>query len=180
MFKFAAYKARAQRGAHDEQGVAAVEFALIATPLFFLIFGLLELCMIFLFSAMLEHGTNEASRLIRTGQVQSASFDKNAFKTAVCDELYELFDCDGRLHVDVQSVSKFASANSLDPLDMDGNVDTDLFTFQPGGAGDIILVRTFYEWDLVTPILSRPLSNMNGNKRLVVSTEALRNEPFGN
>lgn len=179
MFNIATLKTRSKRGAKDEQGVAAVEFGLIATPLFFLIFGLLELCMVFLFSAMLEHGTNEAARLVRTGQVQSANFDKDAFKTAVCDELYELFDCEGKLHVDVQSVSKFASANSLDPLDMDGNVDTDVFTFQPGGAGDIILVRAFYEWDLVTPILSLPLSNMNGQKRLVVATEALRNEPFG-
>ncbi|MEL7546460.1 MAG: TadE/TadG family type IV pilus assembly protein [Pseudomonadota bacterium] len=180
MFKSTSFKTRVVRGAKNESGVAAVEFALIATPMFILIFGLLELCMVFLFSAMLEHGTNEAARLIRTGQVQNANLEKDAFKTAVCDELYDLFDCENSLHVDVQSVSNFASANSLDPLDTDRNVDPTVFTFQPGGAGDIILVRTFYEWDLITPVLSLPLSNMNGQKRLVSTTEALRNEPFGN
>ena len=40
------------------------------------------------------------------------------------------------------------------------------------------MVRAFYEWELVTPIISAPLANLSGNRRLIVSTATFRNEPF--
>ena len=48
-------------------------------------------------------------------------------------------------------------------------------TYQPGGPGDIVVVRLFYQW----PIYVSLLSNMTGNNRLLVATSAFRNEPFG-
>ena len=166
--------------AEDKRGIAAVEFAMIAIPFFFLIFGLLEVCAIFIMTTVLEHGLNEASRGIRTGQAQQAGFGPVAFKNAVCAELFDLLDCEGNLTLDVQTFSDFGSTSYSNPIDEDGNFTPAGFGFNPGGQNEIVVVRAFYEWKLFTPVMSAPLSNLNDGKRLLQSTIAFRNEPFGN
>lgn len=163
----------------DKEAVAAVEFALIAMPFFFLIFGLLEVCVLFIMSAILEHGISEAARTIRTGEMQENGFGQVAFKTAVCAELFNLLDCDSKLRFDVKTFGSFGATTNSSVLDADGNLDDTNFTFSPGAANEIVVVRVFYEWDLITPVLSAPLANMSGNRRLLQSTVAFRNEPFG-
>ena len=171
---------RMEEWAEDKRGIAAVEFAMIAIPFFFLIFGLLEVCAIFIMTTVLEHGLNEASRSIRTGQAQQAGFGAVAFKNAVCAELFDLLDCEGNLTLDVQTFSDFGSTSYNSPIDDDGNFTPDGFGFNPGGQNEIVVVRAFYEWKLFTPVMSAPLSNLNEGRRLLQSTIAFRNEPFGN
>lgn len=164
----------------DRRGVAAVEFAMIAAPFFFLIFGLLEICVIFIMSSVLEHGLNEAARGIRTGQLQTGgSFDRDAFEEIVCSEIFDLFACEGAIQLDVKTYSDFASTSNPSAIDEDGNLVSDDFEFNPGGANDIVVVRVFYEWELMTPILSALLANLSNNRRLLQSTVVFRNEPFG-
>ena len=168
--------------ASDKRGLAAVEFAMIAIPFFFLIFGLLEVCVIFIMSSILEHGANEASRAIKTGQFQSAGFDEATFKAAVCSELFGLMTCDDKLSLDVKTFSNF-SGTGADPSPIDpatGELADDGFGFNPGAQNEIVVVRVFYEWDLLIPVMSAPLSNMSNNRRLLQATIAFRNEPFGN
>lgn len=171
-------QARLERWVEDKNGIAAVEFALIAAPFFFLIFGLLEICVLFIMSTILEHGINEASRQIKTGQLQGNGFGQVAFKSAICSELFDLLSCDAKLRLDVKTFSSFADTQNPSVLDSDGDLDDSDFQFSPGGANEIVVVRVFYEWDLLTPILSAPLANMSGNRRLLQSTVAFRNEPF--
>lgn len=165
--------------AEDRRGVAAVEFAMIAIPFFFLIFGLLEVCVIFIMSAVLEHGLNEAARGIRTGELQSGDdFDRDAFEDIVCAEVFEMFECKGKIQLDVKTFDDFASTNSASPLDENGDLDPTGFEFDPGGRDDIVVVRAFYAWDLITPVMSAPLANMSGNRHLLQATVVFRNEPF--
>ncbi len=171
--------ARFRAWSKDNRGLAAVEFALIAMPFFFLIFGLLEVCVLFIMAAILEHGVNEAARGIRTGELQQNGFGQVAFKQAVCDEMFELLDCNSKLRFDVKTFSSFGATNNPPVLDADGNLDDSGFSFSPGGANDIVVVRVFYEWDLITPVMSAPLANMSGGRRLLQATVAFRNEPFG-
>ncbi len=171
-------QARLERWVKDRNGVAAVEFALIAAPFFFLIFGLLEICVLFIMSAILEHGISEASRQIRTGQLQDSGLGQAAFKTAICSELFDLMACDSKLRLDVKTFASFANSQDPGVLDGNGDLDDSDFEFSPGGANDIVVVRVFYEWNLLTPILSAPLANMSGSRRLLQSTVAFRNEPF--
>ncbi len=165
--------------ASDKRGIATVEFALIAVPFFFLIFGLLEVCVLFIMSAVLEHGAGEAARAIRTGQFQAGGFGDLAFKNAVCSELFGLMNCDSKLFLDVQTFSSFGGATNPSPIDDDGNLATDSFSFNAGGQNEIVVVRVFYEWDLIVPVLSKPLANMANDRRLIQATVAFRNEPFG-
>ena len=85
-----------------------------------------------------------------------------------------LFDCETGVYIDVKTYPSFASVNLTPPLDANGNFQ-DNMTYQPGGPGDIVVVRLFYQW----PIYVSLLQNMAGNKRLLVATAAFRNEPFG-
>lgn len=163
----------------DRRGIAAVEFALIAVPFFFLMFGLLEIALLFIMSTVLEHSVTEVSRDIRTGQFQDAGLTEVAFKNMICDELFGLLACDARLRIDVKTFSDFTSTSNPSPIDSHGEFDDTGFTFDPGGSDDIVVVRVFYQWDLVTPILSKPLENMSNGRRLLSGVAVFRNEPFG-
>lgn len=165
--------------AADNRGVAAVEFALIAAPFFFLIFGLLEVCIIFIMAAILDHGVADAARPLRTGSVQQAGMTAEEFRDLLCGELMGMMDCESKLHFDVQTISGFSSTPTGTPLDSAGLVDDEEFGFNPGGPNDIVAVRVFYEWDLLTPGLTAPLANMAGHKHLLQSNAVFRNEPFG-
>ncbi|MEE9380819.1 MAG: TadE/TadG family type IV pilus assembly protein [Hyphomonadaceae bacterium] len=173
------WQARLEDWAKDKRGVAAVEFAMIATPFFFLIFGLLEVSVLFIMSTVLEHATSEASRQIRTGQLQQGGFGQIAFKTMICDELYDMLQCGDKLRLDVKVFSDFTTTTDTSVIDEDGELDAEGFDFSPGDPNEIVVVRVFYEWDLITPILSAPLANMSGDRRLLQATVAFRNEPYG-
>jgi|TARA_R110002020_G_scaffold406378_2_gene616506 Flp pilus assembly protein TadG len=168
-----------QAYANDRRGAAAVEFAMIAAPFFLLIFGLLEICVLFIVSTIMEHAVAEASRQIRTGQAQGSGFNEQNFRTAVCDRFMGMLDCDAKLHIDVKALSGFSAAQIDMPLDADGNFDDGNFAYDPGGPNDIVAVRIFYEWNLMTPLMSIPLANMAGSKHLVQANAVFRNEPFG-
>lgn len=174
------YLQKLKTWADDRRGIAAVEFAMIAAPFFFLIFGLLEICVIFIMSSVLEHGINEAARGIRTGQLQELEdFDKETFENIICEEIFDMFECKGHIAIDVKTFENFAGTDNPSPIDADGKLDTTDFDFDPGEANDIVVVRVFYEWELMTPVLSAPLANLDGNKRLLQATVVFRNEPFG-
>ncbi|MEQ9504663.1 MAG: pilus assembly protein [Hyphomonas sp.] len=172
-------KSRWNRFAGDRRGATAVEFAMIAAPFFFLIFGLLEVCLIFIMSTVMEHATMEASRPLRTGEAQEAAMTEEQFREAVCAELFDMLNCDARLSIDVRTVSDFGSTPIGAPMDEDGNLENEEFGFEPGGPNEIVAVRVFYEWDLITPVLSKPLQNMAGNKHMLMVSTVFRNEPFG-
>ena len=165
--------------AAERRGATAVEFALIAAPFFFIVFGLMEVCLIFIMSTVLEHAVSEASREIRTGQAQEAGFSEADFRNSVCGGMFGLMGCDSNLHIDVKRLSSFGSADLTSPVDGDGNFDDGDFDFQPGSANEIVAVRVYYEWTLMTPIMSAPLANMANGKHLIQASAVFRNEPFG-
>lgn len=160
----------------DETGATAVEFALVAVPFFALLFAILEIALIFFAQQVMDTGVSQAARLIRTGQAQG--FEATSFKTAVCDRILALFDCDGGLRLEVRTYPDFASIDVTPPVDDDGNLRND-FAFQPGNGGDIVVVRAFYEWPTIVPGLGADMANLANGKRLLASTVAFRNEPFG-
>lgn len=160
------------------RGATAVEFALIAAPFLALMFGVLELGLVFMVSTTLDNATEAAARTIRTGELQTTGGSANSFKTAVCNNMTWLgSSCSGKLTVDVRTFPKFADVSMSDPV-TDGAVDASKTTFTPGNGEDIVVVRAYYEWTLITPMLNAGLANLGGTKRLVYSTVTFRNEPY--
>lgn len=172
-------RGRFEAYADDRRGAAAVEFALVAAPFFFMIFGLLEVSMIFIVSAILDHGVADSARPLRTGAAQQAAMSAEEYRELICSRLMGMLDCENRLHIDVQTVNNFNLTPTGSPLNSAGAIDDEDFGFNPGGPNDIVAVRVFYEWDLFTPGLTLPLANMSGNRHLIQSNVVFRNEPFG-
>ena len=171
------WKTRFDEWVEDRRGATAMEFAFIAGPFFFLIFGLLELSLVFIVSTTLEHGINEASRQIRTGDLQTANGTQAQFEQAVCDELFGLLDCGANLFIDVRTFQNFGNSNRPSPIDAAGDFVPN-FQFAPGQRDSIVVVRAFYEWSLITPFVSKPLANLSNGNLLIQSSIAFRNEPF--
>ncbi len=160
----------------ETRGVAAVEFALIATPFFALLFGIIQVAMLFFVSTVLEHAAQEAARDVRTGEVQQGGGEQQ-FRDVACDNMSLLLSCDNLYH-DVQVYDDFASANPSSPI-TDEAYDPDDFKFDAGGEDDIVVVRLFYEWRLPAPFFGgRVMANLANGNRLLVATVAFRNEPF--
>jgi Flp pilus assembly protein TadG len=168
----------ARRLVHHQEGAAAVEFGLVAAPFLALVFAIIETAVVFFASQALETAGADSARLIMTGQAQMNGFDMGKFKDAVCARIYGVFDCAGGLHVDVKKYDSFASINTAKPIDGGGNLDTGSFGYQPGGPGDIVVVRLMYQWPVYVSLLGLNLADMSGGKRLLVSTHAFRNEPY--
>jgi Flp pilus assembly protein TadG len=171
--------ARIRRFIGRQDGAAMVEFGLVAAPFLALVFAIIETAVVFFAGQALETAVADSSRLIMTGQAQGQSFDASAFKNAVCNKIYGLFDCQNGVYVDVRTFSSFASVTMLSPIDSQGNFQNN-FTYQPGGPGDIVVVRLFYQYPVYVSLLGFNLSNINGGKRLLAATAAFRNEPYAN
>jgi Flp pilus assembly protein TadG len=169
-----------QRFLKATRGAVAVEFAIILLPFLVLMFATVELGMVFMTSSTLQNATDEAARRIRTGEFQATSTTKAQFKTLVCDNMSWLkSSCATNIEVDVQTFTDFGGmggAAAIDPANFDPN-DT---CWSAGQAGDIVLVRTYYSWQIFTPFLDQSLVNMGGGsgKRLITSAASFRNEPW--
>ena len=162
-----------RRLARKQDGAAAVEFGMVAAPFLLLVFAIMETSFVFFAGQTLETAVADSSRLIMTGQAQQQGFNQGAFKNAVCARIYGLFDCVNGVSVDVKTYTNFSSVDLTPPIDANGNFQNNQ-TYQPGGPGDIVVVRLFYQW----PIYVSLLQNMSGHKRLLVATAAFRNEPY--
>jgi Flp pilus assembly protein TadG len=169
---------RTARSKRRREGAAAVEFAMVAIPFFLMIFSILELGVVFVLDSVLETATMESGRLIRTGQAKEQNFDKEKFKTQVCDKMVVFkSDCANRMTVDVRVIPKFSSPNVPDPI-TNNAMDPSKTTYDGGQAGSLILVRVWYTHPLVTPLLSQAVSRVGPGKVLMTATTAFRNEPW--
>jgi Flp pilus assembly protein TadG len=159
-------------------GVTAIEFSLVAVPFFFLLYAIIDVSLIFFASTTLENGVVSAARQIRTGKVQSTNMTEAQFRTLVCNEISMFLACDARLGVDVRKYAGFNDAEFEPALDENGNLSGDM-QYDPGTAGDVVVVRAFYTWPMLTPAIGPLFTNMAGNHRLLEASIAFRNEPFG-
>lgn len=149
----------------------------MVAPFFFaLLFAIIEVAMIFFASQVLETAVQDASRLILTRQAQNASMTQDQFKTEVCKRLVSLFECN-IVRVDVQNYgSDFGTVSITTPIDSNKKF-VDNMQYNIGKAGDIIVVRAFYQWPLFVIGLGFDASNLADGKRLLTATAAFRNEP---
>jgi len=162
----------------NSSGASALEFAIVAIPFLLMLSGIIAAGLVFAANMTLENAVAQGARLIRTGEAQSQGFDAGRFKSEVCRSLTGPLSCGG-LKLDVRSFSAFGDSEFTNPLDSAGNLKSE-FNYQPGVGGQVVIVRGFYEWDLLAalPRVIRGLSNMQNGNSLLVATVAFRNEPF--
>jgi Flp pilus assembly pilin Flp len=179
----------------NTSGTTAIEFALLGIPFAALLFGIIELAMVFFIGSTSEHAMAEVAREIRTGEFQTSGGTRDSLHTAICAQMHGIGNCDN-LRVDVISANtgKFTDLNVPPPLPspppctgtpsqiktcegtppaVPGN------TYDTTGGGDVVIVRVQYFHPLAVPSALTGLANARGNVRVITSTTAFRNEPFG-
>jgi len=178
------------------RGAAAIEFAIVAPVFLLILMATIESGVIFFAQSTLQYAVNDAARLVKTGQTSCFSTDAGGaclsitadqFRKQICDEVIILLhtcnkDASGNsdLQFDVSAYSAgFGSVSNSSPLDAGGDLPN-LTGFNTGTACDVVLVRAFYRWPIVTPGLSFLLANMRGTKHLLATAAAFRSEPYVN
>lgn len=160
----------------QNNGGAATEFALIATPFLALILAALQLTILFLAQEILETAAEQVGRQVLTGKAQKMS--QAQFKTLVCAAVPAFLKCSG-IFADVQTATTFASANTGKPTityDSDGNV-SNTWVYQPGAPGDIVVLRLVYQWPLVSS-LGFNLKDLPNGTRMLMATSVFKNENY--
>ncbi len=171
-----------RRFRRNRRGSAAVEFALVAPVFFALLFAIIETALMFFAGQVLETMTQNAARQVLTGQAQTNPNIKTLqnFHDAICPPLPApqpvLFNC-ANLFVDVQSYPAFSNVTINSQIDASNNFINNM-QYSPGGSGQIVVMRMFYQWPLFVTGLGYNIANLAGSKRLLSATAAFQNEPF--
>lgn len=158
------------------EAATAVEFALIAVPLFAIIVAIFETCSLFVAQEVIQSATSKVARVIFTGKAQSTNMTATQFREMLCNEALALLQC-SRLYVNVESFGTFSAVRHLHPV-TNGAIDTSKLHFTTGGPGDIIMVQTYYSWPMILGQFGLSVANLNDGGHLIVGTAVFRNEPY--
>jgi len=144
--------------------------------------SIIEVALMFFASQVLDSAVEDASRKVRTGQAQAASWTISNFRTEMCGYTFNLFgDCSG-IKIKVSVLSNFASASTVPTVQ---NCTSTTCTWDPAfesyNAGirrQVIQVQAFYRWPLLVVLPYFNLKDQPDNYRLLSAMRVFRNEPF--
>jgi Flp pilus assembly pilin Flp len=172
-----------RRYRNDAEGATAIEFAIVALPFLGLIFGILELALVFFTSAVMTNAMSDTGRLVRVGAFQGCG-SATEFKALVCDKMSNLMNCEANLRIDLTTANGFQAItlpdpglSGLDPDDEDAKIVDG--TYVNTGPSDPVVMRGTFYYPLALPNFMTRLESIPGSRRHVISaTTAFRTEPF--
>lgn len=182
------HRVNTRRVMRDSRGIAAVEFALLAIPLFVLIMGGIEFGFMMFTKARLGGTLQQAARMATTGDDDNGTDGANIDKMVKADlkvttgarvdiekSYYDNFD-------QVRNPEDKDSAGTAPPYcwtDVNGNQrwDKDPGRTGLGGANDIVNYKVTVTYPVLFPLVTKTIT---GSPDVVLSEQAaLQNEPFG-
>ncbi len=180
-----------RRAGKDKDGATAIEFALLGIPFVALLFGIVEISVLFFMTSTVHHAVAEVARDIRTGEFQGTGGGAAEFKAAVCANMSTVGNCNN-LRVDVVSsaTGKFSALNlpqspqacTGTPAQIDACEAADpampADNYSVTASGDVVIVRVQYVHHLSVPNELTRLANAAGNTHVITATTAFKNEPF--
>lgn len=150
-----------------QRGSTAVEFALVATPLIWILGVICETAAFIVVQYQLQYAVDRTARLIVTNSISAADVASvSAFKAKVC-EFFNAPNCNDAINVDLRSADTFTdlalpNIGEIGPASPSGTY-TDTFT--PGSAtkpGSLIVT---YDWKFAFPFMGRTFSFGNVDTR---------------
>jgi Flp pilus assembly protein TadG len=177
------WRERLKKFKASERGVAAIEFALVAPP-FLMFFGVIMETGLMLFTEYtMQSAVNDASRLVRTGQAQTAPLSAADFKTKVCATANLIIDCSGSVTVYVRSEATFAALQANLPNFITigpsvGGIVGQPPCYKTGQPSQPAAVVATYDWYFNMWGMAA-FGNIAGNSaRRLVGFAIFQNEPF--
>lgn len=165
-----------RRIVRDADGATVLEFALVGPAFIALLVALLQTGMVFFFQQMLQTATTKASRLIMTGQAQTANVTAAQFVNDICTDAGSLFKC-ANLAASVQTFTTFSGMSMSSPI-KNGTFNGTGLPYTPGGPGDIVLVQVYYQMPVSAGPLAFNLASTTTGNAVLVGTAVFRNEPY--
>lgn len=181
----------------NEDGTTAIEFAILGVPFLALLFGIVELAVIFFISSTTQHALESSAREIRTGELLGDGEGETEFKAKICTAMSGVGDCDNlRLDVVSTNTGKFSDLvlpASPTPAVCTGSAAEILACEEAAAAappvmpadnfsctdgGEVVMIRVQYVHTLAIPSTLTKLSNSTGNTHVITHTTAFKNEPF--
>jgi len=176
-----------------EEGVTAIEFAMVAPVLIILLMGIIEFSLMMTAYNVMESATTVSARLGATGFTTSGISRQQTILNSINERAGTFVNVDN-----ITITSKYYSQynqigdpepftdtngngvrNSGEPFtDVNGNgqYDSDMGLAGLGNAGDIVVYTATYPWRIVTPLMGT-LIGTNGVYN--ITTHAVtKNEPF--
>ena len=175
----------------QSDGETAIEFSILALPFLVLVFGILELALVFFTTTSIQHQLVTHTRPIRVGDQTTICGEIDTIKQNVCNGL-DIQGCAGNLSLNISRInsSQFDSSALAQFQASNFTVDEDSDEVTIDGAdalaegivgNEILIVKAVYQHDLILPGRLTRLANFGlRNKRILTVTQAVRTEPFPN
>lgn len=175
-----------------QNGVTAIEFAIVAPVLFLLLMGLAEMSLLIYVKAKVMRSVELGAREIRTLKVGPSDnrpttgnqmTARDFTKDVICQKFADKDECVSRISVDVRNDDTFAALRDKLPAslkDVGPNAPGAAFTgeFKPGGPGKMGSLIVTYDWQLFTPGLTFMFANVPGMEGIsrLTAISVYRNE----
>ncbi len=166
-----------RRFLRQSEAGTTIEFALLAAPFLAGLLAILQTAIIFFAGQTLETAAATSSRLILTGQAQTAGWTAAQFKSQVCNQIQGIFNCNNGVYIDVETYPSFSAINTGMPIS-NGQFNASALGYNPGGPGDIVMLRLYYRYPVFMNLLGFNLSNVTGGYNLFAATAVFKNEPY--
>lgn len=173
----------------NRRGVAAIEFAILAIPLFLMIMGGIEFGFMMFSKARLGGALQQAARMATTGNIETNGLNGEKIDAMVQAKLkvtgsatvdveksyYDSFD-------QVRKPEEKDSAGTAPPYcwtDVNGNQrwDQDPSRAGLGEANDIVNYKVTVKYPVLFPLVTKTATGMSDV--VLTGQAALQNEPFG-
>ena len=164
----------ARRFRRDRRGVSSIEMGFVALPFIAITLGTMEVALVHLMRSSVANAVDGAARPIYTGAAGCATVD--TVKTEICNRIAMKNEnnCKDNLKVILEELSSFDASRS----NVGENFDAINSSVDPGGSDSVMLLRTYFRWNVMFPLLAEALGGEEGEILLGAST-AFKNEPFG-
>lgn len=177
----------------NEDGAAAIEFAMVAIPFLMMLVGIMGSGLQFFSQNALENGVEAASRQVMTGQAQLGNptasppvppMTLDQFRNKICSTAGSFIKCDAaHLSLIVNSYADWASVQQQtckagSGLAASTGTGTQLVSQYSGAPGDIVLITICYKWDLAKGVLIYAPDKLGDGSALMQAAVAFRTEPY--
>jgi Flp pilus assembly protein TadG len=160
----------------DKEGATAIEFALLALPFFIMLFGVMEVALMFFTDSTLSAALQTSVREIRTGSAQSAALNINSFKAKVCNNMAYAFNCSTDLLIRADVLTDMSSVNYATAVSAGTISVTEGFNI--GGTGDFVLVQAFLPWSRILTMYGTNDATLADGRYVLAAAALFKNEPF--
>jgi Flp pilus assembly protein TadG len=169
--------------ANARAGSSGIEFAFIAPVFLLFLCGIIETGVIFYGQSTVFYATADAARMIRTGQM-TGTITAASVKSQICSRMAGLIttsQCNSNLQIDLRTSGSFGGSSYPSVTNANGTLNTGSMSGTAAiSACQIVLVRAFYPWQIMTPLMKTLYQTASDGTHLLYAAAAFRTEPYQN